>query len=370
MTIVVVEVDLDITNGGNAGTPGSDVSDANETSVGAYVLVNWDDDDEDDPPCPDLDENNVTGEDNLAKLTLSISPTLTVGTLELVKQSGGTRIKIWNSSTKGTEVTDLTWSLATETPPSTLWVEGYAPSEAERDIELKLQYKNPGGAVVSSDSVLATNVMVNLGNAVYRENDILAHKPRGHSAIVYAFTGACNATELADDTKYLLIEMNGPTSNKNLSTITNAAGLTCFGCYTKTSISYTERLKIIANAVALVGRADDIGYCWEDAIEPHSDWNDTIAGVGSLRCDGLVEICYEMVGIDVWGKIAEGATHYDIRNDGYEVEHNNYDWILWKDRLMPATQCGYESTYKGTSWNTTFDRQNLCLPVGTKGGNP
>jgi len=366
---VVVALDVDITNGGNAGAQGSAVADADEETVGAYLLVNWDNDDADDPPVPDLNENSVNNEDDLARITISISPTtLNSGTLELVKQGGGSSVKIWNSSTKGTEVTDLNWNLATETPPSTLWVEGISASSAERDVELKLQYTDPDGVIVANDIVKATVVMVNLGNAVYREASIPLHKSRGHSAIVYAFTGACNATDLADDTKYLIIEMDGPTDNKNLSTMTNAAGLTCFGCYTQDGISFTERLKILANAVALVGRADEIGYCWEDAIEP-ANWNDTIAGVGSLRCDGLVEICYEMEDINVWGKIDGGSTHYDIRNNSYEVEHNNYDAIWWKDTLMPATQCGYESSQRGTAWNTTFAKQDLCAPIGTKGGH-
>lgn len=80
-------------------------------------------------------------------------------------------------------------------------------------------------------------------------------------------------------------------------------------------------------------------------------------------------MCYEMNGINVWGKIVDGTTRYDITNDTYQAEHDDFDAIWWKDTLMPATQCGHENTYKGTVWDTTFTKQDLCQPIGHKGGN-
>lgn len=78
----VVKVDLDIWNGGSdldngqtAGSQGAQVPEDSEVSIGAYLLVNWDDDDADGTmnadgtwsalPLPDLTENSVANEDNL-----------------------------------------------------------------------------------------------------------------------------------------------------------------------------------------------------------------------------------------------------------------------------------------------------------------
>ena len=165
--------------------------------------------------------------------------------------------------------------------------------------------------------------------------------------------------------------MDGPTNDKTLSTMTNAPDLTCFGCYTTNPvISYEERLEVLRTAVAIIAAdaSNEIDYCLINAVRP-GDWDDTAAGIDALRCDGLVEVCYEMNGINVWGEIVDSAVHYDIRNDDYQEEHDNFDWIWWKDRLMPATQCAHEHDRQGIDWQTTFSKQDLCSPVGSKGGN-
>jgi len=168
------------------GISGSQVPAEDETDIGAYMLVNWDDDNENDKP--DLYEDwPVTGEDDLAKVELSLlQAELDEDTLELVKT--GCNIKVWDSSTKQTEVTELSWDIGSE--PSELWLEARAASNAERDISLQLRYSSP--AVTAADTVKATAVMLNLGNAVYRDNEKIGVDPeRGHAALVTSYTGAC-----------------------------------------------------------------------------------------------------------------------------------------------------------------------------------
>ena len=48
------------------------------------------------------------------------------------------------------------------------------------------------------------------------------------------------------------------------------------------------------------------------------------------------------------------------------LEHNDFDIFGWADVLMPATQCGHVAP-QGAA--TRFQPQDLCLPVGTAGGN-
>lgn len=73
--------------------------------------------------------------------------------------------------------------------------------------------------------------------------------------------------------------------------------------------------------------------------------------------------------IMAWGAIAGSSPGYDIENDYFQEQHNNFDLVGWKDTLMPATQCGYEDSCRGSDWQTTFEPQNLCVPIGSTGGN-
>lgn len=47
-------------------------------------------------------------------------------------------------------------------------------------------------------------------------------------------------------------------------------------------------------------------------------------------------------------------------------EHNDFDDFGWADTLMPATQCGHTTPVDA---DTTFETQDLCVPIGHKGGN-
>jgi len=216
VTISIFKMDLQITNGGNNGQEGAAVPDADEDTVGAYLLVNWDDDDQngaiDDSgtsitlPIPDLSENYVKNEDDLAKIVPSLSPNPGVGTLALKIVSGGSHIRFWDSDTKGNPITKLEWDLATQTPPAELWLEGFSASP-ERGVELKLEYKDPSN-VETYDTLKATVVLINLGVGLYRQNAIpLADPALGHTGLLTAFNGACTRTDLLDAQKYEVTEM-------------------------------------------------------------------------------------------------------------------------------------------------------------------
>ena len=167
-SLTIVKADLKLYNGGNNGTNGAEVPDANETNLGGYLLVNWDDDNGNDKP--DLYENTASSDDDLAKIELALLPAeLNEGTVKLARSAGtGSNIKIWDSQSKQNEITDLDWDIATETIPAELWIEAITPSNTERDISLSLNYTKNNTAI-AADNVKATAVMINLGNAVYRE---------------------------------------------------------------------------------------------------------------------------------------------------------------------------------------------------------
>ena len=141
----VIAVDLTVHNGGsdldngeNTGSSGAAVADGDEETVGAYVLVNWDDDDGDGEwdndgvcttsPVPDVGEVpatqggtiTVTNEDNLARLQPSLSPSMTKGVAEIRVTAGLARTRIWTASNKGKIVIDSatggtkSWDLSVE----------------------------------------------------------------------------------------------------------------------------------------------------------------------------------------------------------------------------------------------------------------
>ncbi|MDD2356234.1 MAG: hypothetical protein PHS72_09290, partial [Lachnospiraceae bacterium] len=422
--ICVLEVNLYIWNGGSdldngqdIGTQGTQVEDAEEETVGAYLLVNWDDDDADGVmntdgswsthPMPDLEETSVANEDNLAKIQATVQPLLDIGTVEF-ELSGvdAGKVKLWTQSSKGTQITmnsnKKTWNLAVPTEKADLqtfmtngfWIEGVAPGTTERGIAFTLRYKDSNGTEICKDDTKATVVMINLANAVYRDNMIWTQTARGHSAIVWKFDGPLTRENLSDDTKFKIVEMQGPTQNKTLATITKDKQYPARGCYSSKCLKPVERLKILKTALSI---PTGMGYptLGGNVLEPKNTWDGNLNTVTHLRCDGLVEMPYEINGVNVWGmkRIPDSSTvHYNIcdQADNWDYnpvtgtwasgsnnecdnqeEHNDFDFTVWfvgdwDDTLMPATQAGYVTP---DSASTNFSSQDLCLPIGSKGGN-
>jgi len=148
---VPAHVDLDIAGAGEEI----------EETVGGVVLLNNDDDNGNDTP--DKDETTeVTGEDDLAPISMSHFPSnLASSQIKLEATAGGSKIKVWTAATKGTEVSlPATWSPISA--PSTLYVEGFAASGTVRDVTLKLSYVVSGTQEVASDSIKITVVSIDL----------------------------------------------------------------------------------------------------------------------------------------------------------------------------------------------------------------
>ena len=402
----VLKVDLDIWNGGadldngeNPPTQGAQVPEGSEVSTGAYVLVNWDDDDGDGTlnqntdgwatdPTPDLNDANVSDEDNLAKLQPSVEPLLDTGTVELeVSGVDAGRIKLWAQCTKGTPVTltsnKKTWNLANSTEKVDFqnfmndgyWIEGTDAGTTERGFTFTLRYKDAGGNEICSDANKATVVMLNLGNAPYRVNTILGWdwvSERGHAAIIARFTGTCTRESLTNSANYEVIEMQSSAPGTAALTTFTSQGADYWGIFTNPNITYLDRLRILGVARWILDHAAQIGYPLSNGklVRP-TDWNRRLSGLDGLRCDGLVEVAYEINDVEAWGKIVSGATHSDVTaSDAFFQEHNETSWGVsdWPRYIFPATQCGRAGvwlgdTYVGIYWNTQMQAQNLFQPA-------
>jgi hypothetical protein len=156
--LTVVKTDLDIDADYNGSI--TDADDSIEMSAGGLAILNQDDDDSD--GTPDKDQTgSVTGEDDLEEIELSLDPTVSSGTLKLEAVAGGSKIKIWENSTKGTEVTlPKTWTIGTDAVPTSLYVEGVAASSSERDVELRLRYTS--GETEADDTIALTLLKVDV----------------------------------------------------------------------------------------------------------------------------------------------------------------------------------------------------------------
>jgi len=403
----VLKVDLNIWNGGSdldngqtAGNQGSQVAEINEESIGAYLLVNWDDDDADGTmnndgtwttlPVPDLTENSVANEDNLAQLKPHVTPLLDTGTLELeVSGTDAGRVKLWTQSTKGTQITltsnKKTWNLANSTEKADFqsfmndgyWIEGTNAGTAERGVTVTLRYKDSGGAEICKDECKATVVMINLANAAYRRNNMLGGEwdwvsERGHAAIIARFAGTCTRESLTNNASFQVIEMQSSAPGVAAFTTFTSQGNDYWGIFSNPDITDIDRLRILNTTEWIFNHAAQIGYpTMNGKLVRPTDWNRTLNGLTALRCDGLVEVCYEMNGVDTWGKIVNGVTDFIVTaSDAFFQEHNETSWYVsdWPRYIFPATQCGRAGVwlgniYEGVYWNTEMQEQNLIQPA-------
>ncbi len=378
--ITIIKVDLDIWNGGAdldngeaAGSQGSQVPEADEESVGAFLQVNWDDDDADGSsgaPVPDLTESGtVSSEDNLAQLKPSLDPMLDEGTVELeVSGTDAGKVKLWTASTKGTEVTltsnKKTWDLSNATQKTdfqnvmanSLWIEGIDPGTAKRAVTFTLHYKDGGGTEICNDVNKATVVFMRLGSGVYRELAISAWKDLGHGGIFYRFKNGVELTEanLADDANYEVChsmgDANGPTIQDYTNISDHPTASHWVGCYETANLSYVNRLNALKGAKALYdlrasidyppGVADDVLVTTSGGVDT---WNGAFSDIEELRCDGFVEVIYEKPGTyigHVWGKLVSGVWGYAISI--YATQHNDQDYTWgYSNNFNPGTQSGY-----------------------------
>ena len=110
-------------------------------------------------------------------------------------------------------------------------------------------------------------------------------------------------------------------------------------------MTFSMRRNVMNTAVELVGYS----YLLYPVIGGNVDaiWYVLFPGtyispseVNGLRCDGLIEYCYEWNNYWVWGS---NGTHYDISRTEWAEEHNNfYDWPYNANtELAPVVQGGY-----------------------------
>ena|GEM_PF-5287712 len=153
-----LKVNLVIHNGqGGAAVP-EDI----EESVGAFTVANLNDTDGN--GAIDRDQSTVPGEVDLMEINL-LKPVPDLGG-EVTLSSLGGSIKVWDSATKGTEVT-ISRQYPTNELPKTLWIEARATSAGLRDIGLQLEYKG------AKDVVRATGIWVTHNRMLFSPTDVL-----------------------------------------------------------------------------------------------------------------------------------------------------------------------------------------------------
>ncbi len=247
---------------------------------------------------------------------------------------------------------------------------------AERGVTFTVRYKNSGGTEICKDDNAATLVMINLANAAYRPNDILGGgwvwvSEQGHAAVLVRLNGSCTRPSLTNWANYMVIVMQsrGPTIAR-LSSFTSREP-DYWGTVVNPNVTYVGRLRILAVAQGILDHANQIGYpLLSGKLVKPTDWDRTLTGLTGLRCDGLVEVCYEMSDVDAWGEIVSGAAHYDITvSDAFFQEHNETSWYVsdWPRYIFPATQCGRAgvwrgTTYRGVYWDTQMQTQQVIQP--------
>jgi hypothetical protein len=331
ITVFNVDLDIDVDDDGDV----DDTDEQKEESPGAIIFENWDNDDNDTSFQPDKEKSSVTGENDLVPIYPKLEPMLNIGTLKLEAATGGSRIKVWSSATKGTEITlPKTWELATETIPATLYLEGYDESASANDVELKLSYLN-GGSLIGDDKLKITVVRQNLGVAVYRDLDMpWPWRSLGHAGLVTGYTGRRTKASLTDEANWTTTEMGtAGIHTSDLQTFI-AARPPFRGSCSVANFTDTKRNEILRNAHDCLAEA--IGYLWGDAISwGGSSWDGTISDIHELRCDGLVEVCYELAALEVWGR---NGTHYLIQN--WTDEHQNLGMDDPQTELSPVVQRG------------------------------
>ncbi len=382
--VTPIKVELNISNGGsdldngeNAGNQGNLVADKDEENIGSYLLLNWDNDSNDDTFKSDLDKTTVTNEDNLAKLDLNIEPVLDEGIIELeIMGVDKDCVKLWKKNTKETEIVltanKKTWDLSNATQKTELqqyindsmWIEGVKKGTKEKGVSFTLKYKMNGNDICE-DVCNATVVMINLGNAAYRD----APAPvfgRGHASLVTSFNGECTKDDLNNDEKFRITDncRKGLKNTRLLFNMTNLKGYPARGCYTNPIITYKDRLKILKTAHYLATRKPRVLYYWGDALTAYraneGNWDGRLSTIKTLRCDGVVEVCYEFNGIMVWGMYRgpSGTYNYDITNqsDRWSYYETSGFWFMGANGLPDNLE-----EHNDFDLNTDKSNRRFCL---------
>jgi hypothetical protein len=160
----------------------------------------------------------------------------------------------------------------------------------------------------------------------------------------------------------------------------NPDGLTYWGAHTINAslsgydMTFSRRHNVMNTAVYLIGR--DIGYPvfpTVDALRHNSTYTNIYPNeIDHLRCDGLVEYCYEFNGYWVWGKNGQ-EQNFDISQVS-NVDDHNYFWDEWGDdpneELAPIVQSGYAGgTSTRMNWQAQVDYPTYEASYVPEGSN-
>ncbi|MEI9478006.1 MAG: hypothetical protein WCO26_15710, partial [Deltaproteobacteria bacterium] len=226
------------------------------------------------------------------------------------------------------------WDLTTNTVPSTVYLEGYNQSPSANDIELVLSYVN-GGRSICDDKLKITIVRQNLGIAVYRDlNMSWPWTSLGHAGLITGYTGKRTKVSLTNEANWVVTEME-PDGIHTSDLQTFIATKPPFrGSCSVTNLTDARRNEVLKNASDCL--TAELAYMWGDMISWNGQtWDGTIADIHELRCDGLVEVCYELAGFEVWGK---NGAHYPIQT--WPEEHQNLGMGNPQVELSPIVQRG------------------------------
>ena len=354
-TILKVDLDIDVDDDGDKVAADET---AEDSAPGGIVFVNWDDDNDNNTCDYDPSESPVNGENELVSIGLKIEPTLNSGTATLEATAGGSRIKIWTTATKTGPITlPKTWDLATQTLPDILYVEAIDKSGSEGDTKLKLKWEKDSASC--EDEITLTCVKINLALASYRSPVMVLGSDFNHADIVTGYggngpygidaaegSGLRTKAELLTLQNYHIVGMPGAGQGAAASTLQDVVNLHNPAGWPGANHEFLVsnpglanrddlRLQILANTETVQGVVQ--GYCWNDAVEGPNNtlWDGNINNIENLRCDGLVEVVYELAGVQVWGK---NGAHYPIQT--WPAEHNQIGTAPAADRLSPICQRG------------------------------
>ena len=176
------------------------------------------------------------------------------------------------------------------------------------------------------------------GDAGYRENDIPFMESRGHAGLMVGMNTS-NSLRILEVGKS--DDATGVEDNSWYDMVDDP-DFWCVSTLSNTSMTFARRRDVVGTAVILA--TYDIGYPWfptPDLLRYYSGPGTRISPheVSDLRCDGLVEYCYEYNGLSVWGRY---SSHYDVSRTEWVSEHNDfYDWP-WNscEETSPDVQCG------------------------------
>ena len=193
------------------------------------------------------------------------------------------------------------------------------------------------------------------GDPVYRYLDVLSFGvEEDHAALFAGLNSSDSKRAIEVEGMFASSTCNGTIGVNDDPFSDFLCGSTYFGANMSSSstrpTSFSGRYNIMATAHTLDTLDPGYPLLGLDCLDPKSGTTGRVdpSHIDQLRCDGLVEYCYEYNGFPVWGK---NGTHYDISY--YWDEHNTlYNWQqLWPDPntgLAPIVQrggAGGTSTY-------------------------